>query len=293
MVVQDSGGSSLFLRVDDTAANNVFVPTVPASMAQQALTCFNAGGQLGPCSANAGAGPDGATPLTGTLGATGATGPAGAAGATGATGPTGATGINGTPGPTGPTGAQGIAGPMGPQGLPGMIGPQGIPGVAGANGPTGVTGATGPTGATGAIGATGSTGPGVEPGYLSASNISGAIINVVIGGTPVPLPFTLNSANFLANGTNTVFTATTAGSYLVSYKIRTTAALLMSARVSINGVPAAPLTDAPGVSVSSFEAQAIIALAAGDTIALELADLIAAAILQNGAGAYMTVVRVQ
>lgn len=121
VVVQDSGGSNLFLHINDTNTDNVFVPTVPNSTAQQALTCFNAGGQLGPCLPGAGAGPSGTTPLTGAAGASGATGVTGATGPTGSTGATGATGAGGTgsAGPTGPSGPTGATGATGPAGTAG------------------------------------------------------------------------------------------------------------------------------------------------------------------------------
>lgn len=189
-------------------------------------------------------------------------------GPTGATGATGATGVAGPIGPTGPTGADGATGPTG------------------AVGPTGANGATGPTGATGATGAS------VTQTALAAANTTGATIAVILGGTPVPLPTITYSSGFTANGASTIFTAAVAGTYLITYDVTTTVALLMSTRVTLNGTPIPASIFAPTVAVSGYTATFAQTLAAGDQLSLEFFGLIGAAVLQGGNGANMTVLRI-
>ncbi|QIL83073.1 collagen-like protein [Diaphorobacter sp. HDW4A] len=328
VVVQDSGGSNLYLRIDDAPTNNVFVPTVPGSQQQQVLTCLSTSGQLGPCLSGAGAGPDGLTPLTGAGGGTGATGPTGPTGATGATGvtgdsgtgttgaigptgPTGATGVSGTgttgangatgaTGPTGATGATGATGSTGNNGLDGAVGPQGPIGTPGLNGTAGVTGpigatgtdgATGPTGATGATGPTGATGTAFTEVFASATNTAGSVIGVLIGGTKIPLPS--QNLSGITSSATTDFTVPQTGSYLITYSINVTAALLMSACVYIDSTCDATLNFSSLLSLSSFSGQSILNLTAGQVVDLRLYGLLGAATLQGGAGARMSIIQLK
>ena len=195
-------------------------------------------------------------PVTGATGATGPTGPTGPIGPTGpgvgATGPTGATGATGVTGPTGPTGATGVTGPTGPTG------------VAGAN---------------------------VTANSMSALNTSGATIAVVLGGTVVPLPNNQVLDGFAATGGSTVFTVPVTGTYLVNYSISTTAALLMSSRILLNGAPLSGSIVSPAVAINRFENTQIVNLTAGDTLQLQLFGLLGAAVLQGGTGASLNVIR--
>ena len=213
---------------------------------------------------------------TGPTGPTGATGAAGTAGATGPTGPTGATGAAGTAGATGPTGATGATGATGPTG---------------AAGPTGATGAAGATGATGATGPTGATGTSVTANSMNATNSTGDTITVILGGTAVPLPDFQVLDGFTTTAQNTTFTVPATGTYMVSYRVSTTAALLLSTRVLRNGTPLGGSTFTPALSVSSFAATTFAALTAGDTLTLQLFGLVGAAVLQSGNGATLTVIR--
>ena len=283
VVVQDSGGSSLYFHVNDAAANNVFVPTVPSSDPQKVLTCVSSSGQLGPCTADAGAGSDGLTPLSGS--GANLIGPTGPTGATGATGPTGPTGITGAIGATGSTGADGVVG------VAGATGPTGATGADGSAGPTGPTGLTGATGATGDTGPTGATGSALTDTFASATNTNGDPIAVTVIGTKVPLP-TQNLSNVTSTG-GTDFTVTQAGSYLVSYSVNVTAALLMSACVFVDGSCEGTLLHANVLSVSNYNGQSILNLTAGQTLSLQLYGLLGAATLQGGAGARMSIVRLK
>lgn len=235
-----------------------------------------------------------ATGATGTTGASGVTGPTGATGSTGAdgvTGPTGATGNTGADGADGPTGATGNTGADGVTGATGPTGATGSTGADGATGPTGATGNTGADGATGPTGATGATGASVTVNSMSALNTTGQIIAVVLGGTPVPLPNDQNLDSFTVNGANTIFTVPVTGTYLISYKISTTAALLMSSEILRNGVALPGSIVSPTVSVNEFSVTLIAPLTAGDTLGLQLFGLLGAAVLQGGTGASLNVVR--
>lgn len=216
---------------------------------------------------------------TGPTGATGNTGPDGADGPTGPTGATGLTGANGATGPTGATGNTGADGATGPTGATGATGPTGPTGAAGINGAVGPTGATGPTGTS------------ATTNSMNATNTTGATIAVILGGTPVPLPNNQVLDGFTVDGASQTFTVPAAGTYMVTYRVSTTAALLMSARVMRNGAALPGSSFAPIASVSSFAATTFSALNAGDTLQLQLYGLAGAAILQGGNGATLTVIR--
>ena len=154
-----------------------------------------------------------------------------------------------------------------------------------------MTGPTGITGVTGATGATGAAGEAVTATAMSALNTTGQTLSVVLGGTRVPLPSDQSLDGFTANGTNDIFTVSETGTYLISYRINVTAALLMSSRVLRNDAVLPGSVFSPAVSVSSYAVTLIADLTAGDTLALQLAGLLGAATLQGGTGASLTVVR--
>ena len=275
-------------------------------------------GPQGPRGATGARGPQGIPGATGPQGPQGIQGLRGATGATGATGRTPTvtvagtiTGEPGTPaavyenvtpsgvellftipagvtGPTGPTGAAGTAGVTGPTGPTGATG---AAGTAGATGPTGPTGATGAAGTAGATGPTGATGTSVTANSMNATNSTGDTITVILGGTAVPLPDFQVLDGFTTTAQNTTFTVPATGTYMVSYRVSTTAALLLSTRVLRNGTPLGGSTFTPALSVSSFAATTFAALTAGDTLTLQLFGLVGAAVLQSGNGATLTVIR--
>jgi len=126
---------------------------------------------------------------------------------------------------------------------------------------------------------------------MSALNTQGSTITVVLGGTAVPLPDEQSLDGFTVNGTDTVFTVPETGRYLVTYNVATTAALLLSSRVMLNGAELLGTTVAPAASISSFSATRIVSLTAGDTLELQLFNFAGAAVLQGGTGASLNVVR--
>lgn len=114
---------------------------------------------------------------------------------------------------------------------------------------------------------------------------------MILGGTDVPLPNVQVLDGFTVNAANTTFTVPATGTYMVAYRVSTTAALLMSSRVLHNGAALAGSTFAPIASLSIFEATTFAALTAGDTLELQLFGLLGAAVLQGGNGATLTVIR--
>ncbi|WP_442950604.1 BclA C-terminal domain-containing protein, partial [Paenibacillus sp. FJAT-27812] len=175
----------------------------------------------------------------------------------------------------------------------GATGATGATGVTGATGATGATGTTGATGVTGATGGTGATGTSLTADSGFAANTSGAIIAVVLGGTNVPLPNSQNlSPDVTVNGANDTFTVVNAGRYYITYQISTTAALLLSTRLLINGVANTASTVAPVLSLSNFNNDVIVTLTAGSTITLQMFGLLGSAtLLGSGAGAALTIIR--
>jgi hypothetical protein len=127
-----------------------------------------------------------------------------------------------------------------------------------------------------------------------ASNTSAAVIAVILGGTAVPLPNNQSlGANITVNGANTLFTVAQAGRYRISYAVNTTAAVLVSSRILVNGAPSPAGTFTPTLSVSRLAAEAVITLAAGDTVGLQLFGLLGAVVLTGGQGAALTIQRVE
>lgn len=128
-----------------------------------------------------------------------------------------------------------------------------------------------------------------------AANTTGSIIAVVLGGTSVPLPSAQSlGSNVTVNGANTIFTVNQTGRYRLAYSINLTAALLVSARLMINGAPVSAATVSPTLALSRLSAEAIVTLTAGSTIQLELFGLLGAAtLLGGGQGAALTIQRVE
>ncbi|MBD5098664.1 MAG: collagen-like protein [Clostridiales bacterium] len=255
-------------------------------------------GVTGPTGADGPVGPTGADGATGLDGAAGPIGPTGADGLPGAAGAMGVTGANGVTGPTGIAGSTGATGATGPTGATGVTGATGATGSTGAIGPTGAAGAVGATGAVGPTGATGATGPnGPNPTATAgfAANTAGASLSVSLGGIPIPLPNAqVFSADITPNASSTVFTVATAGRYRISYHVNTTATLLMGSRLVINGVNNTASTIAPALSISNYENEIEVNLAANSTVSLQLYPLVlagVAALISGGAGASLMIIR--
>lgn len=132
--------------------------------------------------------------------------------------------------------------------------------------------------------------PALTSGY--AANTSGSTIAVILGGTNIPLP---NAQNFTSgvtiNGSNSIFTIVNAGRYQISYRLNTTASLLISSRILLNGSSLPGSVVSPSVSINNFQSSVITNVAAGSTISLQFYGLIGAAVLAGDA--YVSIVRLQ
>ncbi|OIN56656.1 BclA C-terminal domain-containing protein [Arsenicibacter rosenii] len=133
----------------------------------------------------------------------------------------------------------------------------------------------------------GGSGSALSYGY--AANTSGSIIAVVLGGTEIPLPNAQNFSSVITNGANTNFVISTTGTYRLAYSVNLTAALLVGARLLIDGTANVASTINPASSQSHFAAETVVTLAAGTTISLQLFGLLGAATLQTGNGASLTI----
>jgi hypothetical protein len=124
--------------------------------------------------------------------------------------------------------------------------------------------------------------PALTSGY--AANTSGSTIAVVLGGTDISFP---NAQNFTSgvtiNGSNTTITLSSAGRYFITYKLSTTANLLVSTRVLLNGSSLPGSINSPSVSINSFQNSIITNAAAGSTISVQFYGLIGSAVLTGDA----------
>lgn len=132
--------------------------------------------------------------------------------------------------------------------------------------------------------------PVIPSGY--AANTNGPAIPVVLNGTDIPFPNAQKlSGGFTMDGTNTVMTVANAGRYQISYKMNTTAALLISARVRVNGADLAGSLVNPLISVNNFASTVIADLPAGSTIQVQFFGLLGIAVLAGDA--FLSVVKLQ
>lgn len=124
------------------------------------------------------------------------------------------------------------------------------------------------------------------------ANTSGSAIAVILGGSVVNLPNAHNLGDgFSMTGGNTILTVTHAGRYQISYKANTTASLLMSSRITLNGSPLSGSVSSSLVATNSFHSSVIADLPAGSTLQLQFAGMIGIATLAGDA--YLSVVRLQ
>ncbi len=116
-----------------------------------------------------------------------------------------------------------------------------------------------------------------------------------MAGTLIPLPSNqLLSADITVNGANTIFTVNTFGTYRISYRINTTASLLLGSRLIINGSANTASTILPVLSLSNYNNEIEINLGVGATVSLQMfAPLLvgAATLIANGAGASLMIIR--
>jgi len=185
----------------------------------------------------------------------------------------GATGATGPAGPPGPAGAQGATGADGPPGPPGAQGLQGIQGIQGIQG---LTGAVGPAGT-------------AQLSYGAFASDTGVVVAVVLGGTALPLSQTAADG---ASVSVTNVTVTNAGTYRLSYCVRTTSATLAATRLTLNGSPVAGSAIVPVSSPeNTYCRSTITAITAGSTIQVQLFGMLGAVTLLSSGGAELTLER--
>lgn len=138
-------------------------------------------------------------------------------------------------------------------------------------------------------------GDGVTESSAYAANTSGSTIAVVEAGTLVPLPDAQNlSDDVTIDATDTIFTINEAGRYYISYTVNPTAAVLVGARLVINGMPNEASTVLPLVATTSLSGEVLVTVPAGTTVSLELFGLIAVVLLPiDAAGATLSILRVE
>lgn len=101
----------------------------------------------------------------------------------------------------------------------------------------------------------------------------------MLTGTNIPLPNDQQLNNVTVNGANDTFTVQQAGTYEIEYAIHLTAPMPMSTRITKNG--ASISTSEVSSSTGSVTKMFTVALAAGDTISLQLYGLLGMATLSN------------
>lgn len=129
---------------------------------------------------------------------------------------------------------------------------------------------------------------------MYASNTSGGTIATILSGTNISLPNNQNLSSFTVNGANNTFTIPITGRYFITYQINTTAALLVSSRLILNGsTPIPGSIISPAVSTSTFVNNVIVSLTAGNTITLQVYGLIGLVTLLGGGstGASLSIIR--
>lgn len=159
----------------------------------------------------------------------------------------------------------------------------------GATGPTGPTGPAGdPGGPTGAVGPTGFNTTATSAfAYASATALTAAV-----GGTPVALPSgQILPTGITVDGANTTFTVSQSGLYRISYALNTTAALLLSTRLMINGVANTASTVAPLISLSNYSNEILLNITAPTTVQLQVLGASLNLTLVTGAGATLMIQR--
>jgi len=223
------------------------------------------------------------TVLQGIAGAVGASGPEGAQGIAGVIGAIGAVGLPGAQGIQGLVGAIGAVGPTGAQGVAGVIGAIGAAGPAGAQGIAGVIGAIGASGATGAPGSPGIPGVGGVLAY-------GYIYNLAAGTVAIEAPVLFSNNGPMSGVTHatgsSAIVVTNAGTYSIVFSVSGVEPSQFG--LFINGAPSTSTIYGSGAGTQQNTGQAILTLAAGDTITLVNHSSAVAVTLQPLAGGTQT-----
>lgn len=126
-----------------------------------------------------------------------------------------------------------------------------------------------------------------------AGNSLGSLIAVVLGGSNISFPSDqIISSGFSINGSNNEVIVTDAGRYKLSYRLTTTASLLVGSRILLNGMELAGSRVFPMVATTNFATSVIADLPAGATISLQFYGMLGVATL-NSDSQYLSILKLQ
>lgn len=122
---------------------------------------------------------------------------------------------------------------------------------------------------------------------------SGGVIAVLNEGTDVTFPSFQNIGEGITiNEANDRLTVEHPGNYYIAYSVNTTNSLSLFTRLLINRRPINAATIRPVTSRTQFNNDIILPLEAGDTISLQLFGFVGTATLLTGAGATLSVFKI-
>lgn len=137
------------------------------------------------------------------------------------------------------------------------------------------------------------TQPGLNGRNFAHITNSSGVIAVENEGTDVTFSSFRNiSEGITINQTNDRLTVENPGSYYIAYSVNTTTPLTLYTRILINRRPVNAATIRPVTSRTQYNNEIILPLDAGDTISLQLFGYVGIANLVTGAGATLTVFRI-
>ena len=129
---------------------------------------------------------------------------------------------------------------------------------------------------------------------LYAGNNTGGPLVVLLGGTNVSFPSHQNvSPEFTVLPGSTSFIINSGGRYQLSYRLKLTAAILMSTRITVNGAPLPGSEISPVASLDTFSTTVIADLSAGSVVTLQVFGLLGVASLSATESQYLSIVKLQ
>ncbi|MEZ5417427.1 MAG: hypothetical protein R2708_08790 [Vicinamibacterales bacterium] len=120
--------------------------------------------------------------------------------------------------------------------------------------------------------------------YGAFTNSTDYIVAVVLGGTNLPLATTLLAQGLTNSPSTTDVQLSESGTYRLAYCVRTTAQLLASSRLTVNGSQLNGSELIPSVATDTYCRTTMATLAAGDLVRVQLYGLLGAAALLSGPG---------
>ncbi|GED66003.1 hypothetical protein LFU01_44550 [Lysinibacillus fusiformis] len=105
---------------------------------------------------------------------------------------------------------------------------------------------------------------------------------MILSGTDIPLPNDQQLNNVNVNGGSTTFTVQQSGTYELEYHVYLTTPLLVNSRIILNGTELPDSVIVPVTAMDHLTKKATVNLNAGDTLSLQLYNLLGVAILTPG-----------